>query len=867
MCCLLVVCLTASPVHAQTGGENDSEGTNPDRVVLNGGGFGHAVGLSQFGAYGRALAGHAYDEILAFYYDDTTLGPITGFKEFGPASIPETIDFDVGVRQLIAISTPLDELGPEEWELSVEVAGEVIGVSSLPLTTHYDGARWHAEYTDKPTGVTTDVCDNDSRCENTVLEVAQTVGTRAVVEEFEDGPNLGSYFGGRYSLWPASVAVDGVQPDDCGAGLQFCITHSRARPIPEGGLNVLIGVRESVAVATPLDELGPGEWELTVEAGGQTVGVSSLPLTAHYDGARWHAEYTDKSTGVTTDLCDNDSRCLNTALEIVQTVGTRAVVEEFEDGPNLGSYAKARYLLHPASVSLNGSTPDRCGTGRKFCVVVAHLDMEKYLYGLQEVPTHWPMEALKAQAVAARSYAAATIVERAASRDWFDEPFNLYDSTSDQVFTGWARESGCAWHSWCDAVDATAGEVVIYQAEIEPAEDTPQNDDSGTASRSEPRIAQTFYSSSNGGHTAKPTDIWSGGNDLPFLAPKPDPFDAAIDPETGRRHNPNADWTRSYSVSELMRWLNDYTARGEEPLNIRSLRGIDIEDAPLSRHVNFAKVTIHEEDRSITLLRDGEPYGAWLFYAILNGCRRSQGCHPPVSSQFSIEWPTGYEPEDDSEDTPEESLDESPEETPEPAPVIEFSDILPTDYFYEPVVWSVSEGLTSGVTEKTFEPFDQVNRAEFAEILWRFEGSPTPNNRTDFEDVAEDAPYRDAVALLSSQSYNVVNGTSPTTFSPDMPVTRAQASTFLWRFAGKPVEDVGTTFSDVGESYYYSDAVRWMLEHGITTGTSPTTFSPHNPLTRADVVTFVWRLAALPEAFSASLQAFLPPNMREQPNT
>ncbi|MDE0606778.1 MAG: S-layer homology domain-containing protein, partial [Acidimicrobiaceae bacterium] len=874
--------------------------------------------------------------------------------------------------------------------------------------------------------------------------------TRSVVEEFEDGPNLGSYLGGRYFLHPSSVAIDGVAPDDCGSGLQFCATHSRPRPYEPGRLNVLIGVRESIAVSTPLDELGPGEWELSVEADGEVIGASHLPLTTHYDGTRWHAEYTDKSTGATTDLCDNDSRCHNTALEVVQTIGVRTTVEEYEDGPNLGTYASARYLLHPAGVPIAGSTPDRCGTGRKFCVVVAQLDVEKYLYGLQEVPVDWPLEALKAQAVAARSYAAATVVDRAANSDWADEPFNLYDSTADQVFTGWARESGCVWHAWCDAVDATAGEVVVYQAEAgsgaaegpeadsepdaapaDPAdlsgdgEDSTEasdgtdpsgeeTDDSADPTLHEPRIAQTFYSSSNGGHTAVPSDVWTDGIDLPFLLEKPDPYDAAYDPETGRERNPNAEWTRSYSIADLTRWLNNYTVRGESPLNISSLTGIDIARAPASGYTGFATITVHDGDRSTVLLRDGKPYGAWLFFAILNGCRTADGCQPPVGLKFTIEWPSESAPEPNEDPEPPDPPEEppEPEDPQEPPPVIEFSDIDPEDYFHEPVLWSVGEQISQGATTEMFGPLEQVSRAEFAEMLWRFAGSPTPDEgtRVDFDDVAEDAPYRDAVDLLAE--YGVTTGTSERTFSPDMILRRAQASTFLWRFAGMPdwrfeatpgpndcgtgvqfcvvhrpfdasspnvigvreliavstpldelgpgewelaveadgevigvshlpltthydgtrwhaeytdkstgattdlcdndirchstvlevAHTVGTrsvveefedgpnlgsylsgryllypssvvddgpepadqAFEDIEEDSYYSDAVRWMLGHRITTGTSPTTFSPEAPLTRAEAVTLIWRLAGLPDAFHLDLrkQDRLPPKMR-----
>ena len=355
--------------------------------------------------------------------------------------------------------------------------------------------------------------------------------------------------------------------------------------------------------------------------------------------------------------------------------------------------------------------------------------------------------------------------------------------------------------------------------------------------------------------------------------PKPDPFD-------GVEQNPNATWTRSYSIADLTRWLNNYTVRGEEPLNISSLRGIDIEEAPMSGYVIFATVTVHDADRSVTLTRDGEPYGAWLFFAILNGCQTAQGCHPPIGSKFVIDFPVVPVPEEpepeepepeEPEPEPEEPEPEEPEpeepdpEEPEPeVTVIEFRDISPDDYFYDPVFWAASEKIAEGVTPEMFGPHDEINRAEFAEILWRFEGSPLPNTRSNFEDVAMDASYRDAVDLLAE--YQVTTGTSPTTFSPDMALSRAQASTFLWRFAGTPTSTVDTTFEDVEDGSYYREAVRWMLEHGITTGTSPTTFSPDDSLTRAEVVTFIWRLAGLPEAFAPWIQPVLPPKMRILPN-
>ena len=883
MCCLVALCLAASPGLAHDdGGSNETEDNR--LVVLNGGGWGHSVGMSQYGAYGRALAGHTYDQILSFYYHDTTLAPVTDFKMFDPDRVPESIEVEVGVQELIAISTPLDELEPGAWELSVEVAGEVIGTSTLPLTTYYDGTRWHATYTDKSTATTTDLCEAEPRCENTVLEVAQTIGRRAVVEEYEDGPNLGAYYGGRYFLHPATVAVDGNTRTDCGSGIQFCVEHSGTEPTEHHSLNVLVDLREKIAISTPLDELAHGAWELTVEVAGEVIGTSTLPLTTYYDGTRWHATYTEKDTQTTTDLCAAEPRCENTALEVVQTVGIRAVIEEFEDGPNLGSYAGARYLLHPATVQRAGSTPERCGSGRQFCVVVAELDFERYLYGLQEVPTDWPIEALKSQAVAARSYAAATVANRATDSSWFDEPFNLFDSVSDQVFTGWARQSGCTRHSWCEAVDATAAEVVVY--EVEPVEQPDQDNQQSTdqvqestesgeqdTTTPERRIARTFYSSSNGGHTSKPSDVWSGVVDLPFLVPKPDPYDAAPDPETGNPLNPYATWSHSYSVSDLTRWLNNYTVSGEKPLNLGTLTGIDIADVPKSGRTVFAKITLHDAQKSVTLTRDGKPYGKWLFDAIHRGCQSTPRCRPPRGTNFRLVWPDPQEPpleQPDPDPGPDEPDPDPNEEQPapvpdEPAPIIDFSDVSRSDYFYEPVRWATSSWIVQGTTAETLGPHDEITRAEFAEILWRFEGSPPPSVRAGFEDVPDDAPYRDAIDLLAE--YQVTTGTSPTTFSPEKTLTRAQASTFLWRFAGEPQAVVENTFSDVQEGSYYSEAVRWMLEHEITTGTSPTTFSPDASLTRAQVITFLWRLAGLPNAFAPRLRSILPTHMRSSPNT
>ncbi len=111
-----------------------------------------------------------------------------------------------------------------------------------------------------------------------------------------------------------------------------------------------------------------------------------------------------------------------------------------------------------------------------------------------------------------------------------------------------------------------------------------------------------------------------------------------------------------------------------------------------------------------------------------------------------------------------------------------------------------------------------------------------------FVDVPADAYYYDAV--LWAVKEGITNGTSATTFSPDDPCTRAQMVTFLWRAAGSPEPTVNTcSFTDVDMDSYYGKAVLWAVEKGITKGTSTTTFSPNVTCTRAQMATLICRMA------------------------
>lgn len=169
-----------------------------------------------------------------------------------------------------------------------------------------------------------------------------------------------------------------------------------------------------------------------------------------------------------------------------------------------------------------------------------------------------------------------------------------------------------------------------------------------------------------------------------------------------------------------------------------------------------------------------------------------------------------------------------------------FTDVSKTDYFYDAVLWAVENGITTGTSRTRFSPYATCTRAQAVTFLWRASGSPTPkNSRMPFEDVSPSAYYYDAV--LWALEEGITTGTASTTFSPDAVIDRAQAVTLLHRANGAPSVTGRTVFTDVPQTTYYADAVRWAVDHEITTGTSAAAFSPNASCTRAQIVTFLYR--------------------------
>lgn len=173
-----------------------------------------------------------------------------------------------------------------------------------------------------------------------------------------------------------------------------------------------------------------------------------------------------------------------------------------------------------------------------------------------------------------------------------------------------------------------------------------------------------------------------------------------------------------------------------------------------------------------------------------------------------------------------------------------FIDVKTTDYFYDSVKWAVNKGVTTGTSSTTFSPYNPCKRAEIVTFLWRAAGSPEPTTtRNPFRDVNAVTHSSYYKAILWASQKGIAAGTSATTFSPDQVCTRAQIVTFLYRYAGKPSGYYSNPFKDVSatnEASYYN-AILWASGKGITTGSSPTTFSPYASCNRAEAVTFLYR--------------------------
>jgi SpoIID/LytB domain protein len=158
-------------------------------------------------------------------------------------------------------------------------------------------------------------------------------------------------------------------------------------------------------------------------------------------------------------------------------------------------------------------------TGNGSVQAVLSTSMQEYLYGLGEMPSSWPTEALRAQAIAARTYAQKKVNAAAGGGS-----YDIVGGLPDQSYLAYEKEFGALGAQWVGAVDSTNAQVVTY----------------GGA------LIDAVYSASSGGYTENSETVWVSA--VPYLRGVADPADL-----TGG--NPNGAWTRSYTGSQLGAWF------------------------------------------------------------------------------------------------------------------------------------------------------------------------------------------------------------------------------------------------------------------------------------------------------------------------
>jgi SpoIID/LytB domain protein len=361
-------------------------------IDIDGSGWGHGVGMSQYGAYGRAVDGQGYVEILESYYTGATVG-------------------DLGVD--------VENQGP----LAVNVASDRTSTTLTVLDGPGDGS------------------------------------TGMVLTHLTDGD---------------------VQPT----------------------VTMFTGDTATVVDTTP-DPGAPGGCRITLSIGG----VETI----------WEPAGLPSDCSVAVELVDGSVQ----PDHLVRATNCRR--------PNDCTYGWGeRFLLvdngHVGPEPYERSRADTIGGGCTGCPeyegfdIVVELSLDDYVRGIAEVPYSWPSEALKTQAVAARSYAASFALDSHRDEGCFCDVRN---DSSWQVFAGWIGDRAQNGN-WIDAADATAGEVMV-----------------GTSSD----IVRAYYSSSNGGATEWITEKWGGTS--PYFESVPDPWSLVS-------ANPRRAWTFTEDAEEII---------------------------------------------------------------------------------------------------------------------------------------------------------------------------------------------------------------------------------------------------------------------------------------------------------------------------
>ena len=181
--------------------------------------------------------------------------------------------------------------------------------------------------------------------------------------------------------------------------------------------------------------------------------------------------------------------------------------------------------------------------------------------------------------------------------------------------------------------------------------------------------------------------------------------------------------------------------------------------------------------------------------------------------------------------------------TPAPAVTVDqFVDLDENAWYYEDVKYVVEEGIMVGMDETHFGPNETLTRAQIVTLLYRLAGEPEVSGTTPFTDVEEGRFYTNAV--IWGYQTGLVKGMTETTFVPDLPVTREQLVTFLYRYAGGEAHSTESLarYTDGDQvSKYAKNSMSWALDEGIVKGMTTTILAPKNTATRAQAAAILAR--------------------------
>jgi len=193
---------------------------------------------------------------------------------------------------------------------------------------------------------------------------------------------------------------------------------------------------------------------------------------------------------------------------------------------------------------------------------------------------------------------------------------------------------------------------------------------------------------------------------------------------------------------------------------------------------------------------------------------------------------------------------DEPVEPAEKDPSEAYVDLDENAWYAEAVDYVISEGLMTGISEDEFAPADQITRAAMVQILWALEGKPVVNYAMDFEDVAEDAWYAEAVRWAVSEG--IASGVSESEFAPNAAITREQLAVMLYRveqandggFTGLWMFDLDYADADAVSEWAY-EAVCWCTMKGIISGRDDGSLDPQGTALRSECAQMLMQYASL----------------------